>query len=88
MDICHHCDNRVCVRPSHLFLGTRQDNVNDMMQKGRGAAGSKNGHSKLTHIQVSAIRRDVRLQRVIAAEYGVDQAVVSRIKNGKAYVTP
>lgn len=40
----HNCDNRACVCPSHLFLGTQQDNVSDMMTKGRGnkAAGDRN----------------------------------------------
>lgn len=34
--ICHHCDNPQCVRPSHLFCGTPQDNTDDMIAKGRG----------------------------------------------------
>lgn len=43
LGVLHHCDNRMCCNPSHLFLGTSQDNLRDKVSKGRQAKGDRVG---------------------------------------------
>jgi hypothetical protein len=90
MHVLHHCDNRRCCNPSHLFLGTNLDNIQDMVKKGRQSKGAsknaKKGEENVTAVltaeQVLDIRRRVgngEHQRDIAKEYGVSQGHVSNL---------
>lgn len=83
--VCHKCDNPSCVNPDHLFLGTVADNTRDRDAKGRQARGERNGPAKLTEAQVKAIRRDPRMNRVIAKDYGVFETTISSIKHRKTW---
>jgi len=55
--IRHTCDNRACINPEHLLLGTQKDNVRDCVIRGRTAKGENNGCVKLKKEQVIEIRK-------------------------------
>lgn len=90
--VCHKCDNPVCVNPAHLFLGTVQDNSDDMKRKGRGAKrdqrGELNGAAKLTAADVCKVRELIAAGQTniaIAAQFGVTHSLISRIRRGRAW---
>jgi len=58
VNVCHKCDNRKCIRPDHLFIGTQIENIKDMDLKGRRqpARGPSHGNVKLTPGEVLTIR--------------------------------
>lgn len=80
--VCHHCDNRGCVNPKHLFLGTYADNSTDMVAKGRQAKGESVGNSALTKQDVIQIRKmagEGMPQAHIAPLFGVHYTTIGCI---------
>lgn len=90
MFICHKCDNRACINPDHLFLGTAQDNSDDMYNKNRqpyrkGECGPK---AFLSEEQVIAIRLAVSQGATgpqLALKYKVTKQTIYDIKNRKTW---
>lgn len=79
MVVMHSCDNRKCINPDHLSVGTQGDNLRDMTDKGR------HGHTVLTDDEVKDIREllesgEYTSQREIAKQYGVSESLISGIK--------
>src|SRR3954470_5359595 len=66
LHVLHACDNRPCCNPMHLYAGTPQDNMDDMISRSRQAKGSKHGNALLTENQVVQILQDNRSQQKIA----------------------
>ncbi len=86
--VCHKCDNRLCVRPSHLFAGTQKENVHDAISKGLFATpkGERNGQSKLTANDVAEIRKAPFIRgtgNMMAKRYGVSISTISMIRTKK-----
>ncbi len=81
MCVCHTCDNRGCVRPEHLFLATHEQNMADMVRKGRSPdnVGESNPSARLSDDAVRAIRRSDEPRAVLAARYGVTTARIGQI---------
>ncbi len=99
--VMHTCDNRKCVNPAHLKIGTWGDNNRDRSLKGRSGSrvysedelvkyrlrfrGEGNTAAKLTEDQVRAIRIDPRGCTTVGRAYGVSKAMVLRIRSRRAW---
>ena len=86
----HKCDNRKCVNPDHLELGTQQQNCADLMARGthNRPQGIHNHSSKLTEDQVFIIYTNPftdLYHREIADIFNVTQTIVSAIKRGVSW---
>jgi hypothetical protein len=90
MLVCHRCDNRKCVNPAHLFLGTPRDNTDDAIKKGRVLSGGRHPRALLRESDVRRIRQLVEEGRsctALAAEFGVCQQQISRIARRERWAT-
>lgn len=79
--VCHSCDNRRCVNPDHLWLGTPADNNRDRYLKGRSARGTQMKQSHLTEQDIVDIRNNPASPYKLAAIYGVSANCIYDIKN-------
>ncbi len=83
--VLHHCDNPPCVNPAHLFLGTHQENMDDMYAKGRSYAREGEGNSRavLSEADVLCIRNAHKNGSAttsdLARQYGVGLSTMSGV---------
>lgn len=85
--VLHHCDNPKCVNPSHLFLGTQEDNIKDRDNKHRQAKGENHWCHKLTLNQIKEIRKlkGKFFQKDIAKMFNVSQSTICCIHNNRTW---
>jgi len=90
--VCHRCDNRPCIRPDHLFLGTHADNAADKVSKGRQARcgpgptlprGEAHYAARLTEADIRLIRKrhadGSGTPKALAMEYAVNKSTIHKI---------
>lgn len=95
MQVLHRCDNRKCVNPAHLFIGTNADNVRDRVAKGRSLKrmpdhmrGETHPFAKIKEKQIPKIRAMLKAGEPcasIAERFGVTEMAISNIKHGKTW---
>lgn len=88
LQVLHKCDNRKCINPTHLFLGTNADNLADRQKKGRQVRGERHPRSRFTQNQVLGIRKMVSLGisvQKIADDYGVNNSTIYNMVNRKTW---
>ncbi len=90
MLVLHKCDNRICVNPNHLEIGTQSKNITDAIKRKRVFPpvfrGEKHPRAKLTTEEVKQIRSSKgKTQRELAKMYGVSRHHINKIVNNKMW---
>lgn len=88
--VLHHCDNPCCVKPKHLFIGTKAENNADMDAKGRARrVGAKKGEAnpsaRLTEADARIIRDSDEKGVILAARYGVTPTTITSIRKRRIW---
>lgn len=89
LSVLHHCDNRLCVNPDHLYLGTQADNMRDVAERQRGTLGVRPARAKFTDDEVRKIRARYIAGGIsytaLGRVYGVSKGAIAHIVTRRCY---
>lgn len=85
MCVMHTCDDKRCINPKHLIIGTNEDNRLDMMNKNRNAKGEATKSNKLTEKQIKSIRNSKEKNNILAKRFRVSTTNIRYIKARKTW---
>lgn len=82
---CHHCDNRTCVNPSHVYAGTYADNAKDAVDRNRTwhAKGLPHPTQRMTEEQAAYVRSSNKSLRALAKELGFTYGHIGKVRRGE-----
>ena len=83
--VLHRCDNKLCVNPEHLFLGTPADNMADKVRKGRQTFGTKSPFAKLNETIVTSILASPLSAAQLARDMDVSEGLIRHVRKGRAW---
>lgn len=87
--VCHTCDNPLCINPNHLSLGSHQENMMDMVRKGRKLKGEKSPKCRFSFEQIQSVRQDFKAgisARNLASKLGCTTRFIYHVVNKKARI--
>ena len=90
LHVCHKCDNRACVNPAHLWVGTQQENNRDCIEKGRHRSpiGSERAWAVLDEAAVAYIRAQPKRRGLLyelAEKFGVKHSTIHNARGGRVW---
>lgn len=85
MLVCHTCDTPSCINPNHLFLGSNNRNMKDMVEKGRQMHGERHVCAVLSEQQARSVFDSTLNSKALSKKFGVSISAIRHIRAGRTW---